>query len=212
MLVRQRGVCVTGIGLALAGLALVGCKKTDDSKLNYTNAINTYYASHPACLWPDPIKFPVQADTSDTSKTSGYDALVDQGLLTRTTAEKKVFIVASKQVTNYDLSDKGRSSWTPDQQNPGYGNFCYGNPQSFEHRKHHADQRSARRDHDRELSRWSVRRSCMGKCRRNRKRLPRRPKHPLRTRRSHRDPHQHHQRLDRHPGPCRKPEASSQRR
>ena len=51
---------------------------------------------------------------------------VDQGLLTRTTAEKKVLIIASKQVTNYDLSDKGRSAWTADQQQPGFGNFCYG--------------------------------------------------------------------------------------
>jgi hypothetical protein len=116
--------------LAAASLALLaaGCKKTADTKPNFTAAINTYYASRPACLWQDPIKFPVQADTSDTSKTQAYDALVDQGLLTRTTAEKKVFIVASKQVTNYDLSDKGRSDWTPDPQQPGFGNFCYGKP------------------------------------------------------------------------------------
>lgn len=113
------------LALALAAL-LGGCKKTDDSKANFTKAINTYYASQPACLWPDPIKFPVQADTSDVSKTSGYDALVDQGLLVRTTAEKKVMIIASKQVNNYDLSDKGRSAWTADQQQPGFGNFCYG--------------------------------------------------------------------------------------
>jgi hypothetical protein len=25
------------------------------------------------------------------------------------------------------LSDKGRTSWTPDSSQPGYGNFCYGN-------------------------------------------------------------------------------------
>jgi hypothetical protein len=113
---------LTGFGL------ICGCNKTSDNRQNFTNAINTYYASRPACLWPNPIKFPVQADTSDTSKTSGYDALVDQGLLTRSTAEKKVFILGSKQVTNYDLSDKGRSAWTPDSQQPGFGNFCYGTP------------------------------------------------------------------------------------
>ena len=112
--------------LAMAILSLAGCKKTADNTVNYKSAINAYYASSPACLWVDPVKFPVQADTSDTTKTSGYDALVDQGLLMRTTAEKKVFIIASKQVTNYDLSDKGRSAWTADQQQPGYGNFCYG--------------------------------------------------------------------------------------
>ena len=38
------------------------------------------------------------------------DALVDQGMLVRTTAEKKVLIIASKQVNNYDLSDKGRAA------------------------------------------------------------------------------------------------------
>lgn len=118
-----RVVAAVGLGTMLLG---VGCKKTDDNKVNFTNAINTYYASRPACLWADEVKFPVQVDTSDTSKTMGYDALVDQGLLQRTTAEKKVFIIASKQVTNYDLTDKGRGVWKPDTSQPGFGNFCYG--------------------------------------------------------------------------------------
>jgi hypothetical protein len=69
----------------------------------------------------------VQAATSDDSKTEGYDALTQEGLLNRTTAEKRVLIVASKQVNNYDLSEKGRTSWTPNSSQPGYGNFCYGN-------------------------------------------------------------------------------------
>jgi hypothetical protein len=46
-------------------------------------------------------------------------------ILTRTTAEKEVLIVASKQANNYGLSEKGRSSWTPDSTQRGYGNFCY---------------------------------------------------------------------------------------
>ena len=103
-----------------------GCNKKADNTINFTSAINTYYDAHPACLWSNPVKFPVQADTSDASQTSGYDALVDQGLLVRTTAEKKRLIIASKQVNNYDLSDKGRSAWTPDVNQPGFGNFCYG--------------------------------------------------------------------------------------
>ena len=113
----------------LCGAAILlatGCNKKADNTVNFTSAINTYYGAHPACLWSDPIKFPVQADTSDASKTSGYDALVDQGLLVRTTAEKKKLLIASKQVNNYDLSDKGRSAWTADVNQPGYGNFCYG--------------------------------------------------------------------------------------
>ena len=114
-------------GCAVAAL-VAGCKKTADNTVNYKSAINSYYASRPACLWSDPVRFPVQVTTSDTDKTAGYDALVDQGLLQRTTAEKKVFIIASKQVTNYDLTDKGRSAWKADAQQPGYGNFCYGTP------------------------------------------------------------------------------------
>jgi hypothetical protein len=110
----------------VAAILVAGCKKTDDNTINFTNAINTWYAAHPACLWDDPIKLPVQVTTSDTAKTTGYDALVDQGLLQRTTAEKKVFIIGSKQVTNYDLTDKGRSNWTADTTQPGFGNFCYG--------------------------------------------------------------------------------------
>lgn len=122
----MKNVLRIAVACGAAALLVTGCKKTDDNKLNFTNAINTYYSAHPACLWDEPEKFPVQVTTSDTSKTTGYDALVDQGLLQRTTAEKKVFIIASKQVTNYDISDHGRSDWTADTTQPGFGNFCYG--------------------------------------------------------------------------------------
>jgi hypothetical protein len=116
----------TTILLLGATLLFAGCNKQADSKSNYQTAINDYYQAHPACLWQDTKKFPVQAATSDDAKTEGYDALTDAGLLTRTTAEKKVFIIASKQVNNYDLSDQGRSAWKADTNQPGYGNFCYG--------------------------------------------------------------------------------------
>ena len=72
-----------------------------------------------------PRSSPSTRPTSDDAKTEGYDTLTQEGLLTRTTAEKKVLIVASKQVNNYDLSEKGRTPWTPDSTQPGYGNFCY---------------------------------------------------------------------------------------
>jgi hypothetical protein len=113
------------IVVAAAALA-TGCDKKADNTLNFTNAINTYYNTHPACLWKTSTQFPTQVTTSDTDKTAPYDALADQGLLVRTTAEKKVMIIASKQVTNYDLSEKGRAAWTPDTAQPGFGNFCYG--------------------------------------------------------------------------------------
>ena len=116
-----------GAVLFCAGVLLFpGCNKQDNSKANYQTAINDYYQAHPACIWQEMKKFPVQAATSDDAKTQGYDALTDGGLLTRTTGEKKVFIIASKQVNNYDLSAQGRSAWTPDTTQPGYGNFCYG--------------------------------------------------------------------------------------
>lgn len=115
-----------GLMLALA-LLFAGCKsKNEPSKSNLATAINTWYSAHPECLWTTSMKFPTQAPTSDDSKTAGYDALTDQGLLVRQQATKKVFIFGSKQMSDYDLSDKGRGAWTPDPQQPGYGNFCYG--------------------------------------------------------------------------------------
>lgn len=106
--------------------AAAGCKKTADNTSNYKTAINNYLGTNQSCLWSSPHKFPDQVDTS-SDQTAGYDALYNQGLLTRKTAEKKKFLgLASKQVTDYDLSDKGRSSWTASQSDPSSGNFCYG--------------------------------------------------------------------------------------
>jgi len=117
-----RAAVVCGAAL----LVTAGCNKKADNSINYKSAIDAYYSAHPACLFPQPVQFPAQKTTSDQSATAPYDALVDQGLLVRTTAEKKVFLVASKQVTNYDLSSSGRSAWTADTTQPGFGNFCYG--------------------------------------------------------------------------------------
>jgi hypothetical protein len=94
---KNRVVLLCGVTLLFAG-----CNKQDNSKANYQAAINNYYKAHPLCLWQEEKKLPAQAATSDDAKTEGYDALTDAGLLTRTTA------------------------WTPDTNQPGYGNFCYG--------------------------------------------------------------------------------------
>src|SRR5580700_1613224 len=115
------------LALGLFALVTAGCNNGSNTDLSYKAAINDHFKTLPVCIWSQPKKFPVQAATSDDGKTEGYDALTQEGLLTRTTAEKKVLIVASKQVNNYDLSEKGRTSWTPDSTQPGYGNFCYGN-------------------------------------------------------------------------------------
>lgn len=117
--------------LVLAGVAglWTGCKKNTVDKMAFKSAIDSYYSGHPDCLWGSPIKFPAQADASNDEQTKGYDALTDAGLLTRKAVEKKRFLIGSKQANDYDLSDKGRSTWTADQTQPGYGNFCYGHPE-----------------------------------------------------------------------------------
>jgi hypothetical protein len=115
------------LALLLTGLIAwaIGCKKQVD-QAEFKSAINESFAGRHECVWPEPIKLPAQADTSKDEKTRDYDALTDAGLLTRESAEKKRFLVGSKQVNNYDLSDKGHSAWTPDPNQPGYGNFCFG--------------------------------------------------------------------------------------
>lgn len=112
--------------VAVSAMYTTACNKRTDDTGNLKSAINTYYDAHPECLFPTEKKFPVQADTNNASETTQWDALVDGGLLTRTTAEKSKLIVLSKSVNNYDLSEKGRSAWKADAQQPGFGNFCYG--------------------------------------------------------------------------------------
>jgi hypothetical protein len=117
------------LGAAICGATLLagGCRQANIvDNTSFKSAINNYYSARTVCLWTSPVKFPVQADTSNDEQTKGFDALTDAGLLQRASAEKKRFLIGSKQVNNYDLSDKGRSTWTADQTQPGYGNFCYG--------------------------------------------------------------------------------------
>ena len=122
---HARGVLAFAIGGTL--LVAAGCRKTNMvDKAAFKSAINNYLSARQECVWSAAIKFPAQADTSKEDQTKGFDALTDAGLLVRTSAEKKRFLVGSKQVNNYDLSDKGRSVWTADTQQPGFGNFCYG--------------------------------------------------------------------------------------
>lgn len=115
---------------ALASVAFItGCHNNAVDASAFKSSLNDYYSGHQDCLWSQPIKFPVQADTSDETKTQGFDALTDAGLLNRTPGEKQRFLIGSKQVNNYDLSDKGRSAWVADPAEPGFGNFCVGAPQ-----------------------------------------------------------------------------------
>lgn len=117
-----------GVATCAAVLLLVaGCKKTADNTGNYKAAINTYLSQNQSCLWQDPVKFPVQVDTSNSDKTAGYDALYNQGLLQRNTGDKKKLLgLVNKQVTNYDLTSKGQSAWKASSSDPSYGDFCFG--------------------------------------------------------------------------------------
>jgi hypothetical protein len=114
--------------IALVGFA-AGCHTNTVDKEAFKSAINSYYSGRQDCVWSTSMKFPAQADTSKDEQTKDYDALTDAGLLTRKTAEKSRFLIGSKQVNDYDLSDKGRSTWVADQTQPGYGNFCFGHLQ-----------------------------------------------------------------------------------
>jgi hypothetical protein len=120
---------IATVAVALAAAAFIaGCHTNTVDQSAFRSALNNYYASHQDCLWNQPVKFPAQADASNEDQTAGFDALTDAGLLTRTPAEKQRFLIGSKRVNNYDLSDKGRSEWTADSAQPGYGNFCLGTP------------------------------------------------------------------------------------
>src|SRR5580692_1782173 len=121
---RAKGLLILAMA-SFVGLG-VGCKKNTVDKEAFRSALNDYYKAQQDCLWNSSQKFPAQADTSNDEQTRGYDALVDAGLLARSSAEKSRFLIGSKQVNDYDLSDRGRSAWTAVQAQPGYGNFCLG--------------------------------------------------------------------------------------
>jgi hypothetical protein len=114
--------------VALAGAIGLGtgCHSNTVDQGAFKSALNSYYSGKQDCIWSSPVKFPAQADTSNDEQTRGFDALTDAGLLTRKSAEKSRFLIGSKQVNDYDLSDIGHSTWTADTSEPGYGNFCFG--------------------------------------------------------------------------------------
>jgi hypothetical protein len=126
MAAKKLGIAIVSISIAVGA----GCKKNPIDTMEFKSALNSYYASHQRCVWDAPVKFPAQADTKNDEQTRGFDALTDAGLLTRKPEEKKRFLIGSKPVNDYDLSDQGRSSWTADASQPGYGNFCYGHEEA----------------------------------------------------------------------------------
>ena len=114
------GLVVTGI---FAGA--IGCKKEVDHA-PLLSAINKSFVGRHDCIWPEAIKLPVQADPTKDNRVRDYEALTDAGLFIRSYVVKRPVVPGSKQINNYDLSDKGHPSWTSDPKQPGYGNFCFG--------------------------------------------------------------------------------------
>src|SRR6202789_3125262 len=90
----------SAVVLGLIALMSTACNNGSETDMSYKAAINDHFKTLPVCIWSQPKKLPVQAATSDDAKTEGYDALTQEGLLTRTTAEKKALVVVSKQVNN----------------------------------------------------------------------------------------------------------------
>ena len=116
-------ICLAGLALCFAA---AGCRKNAVDPSAFKSALNGYYSARTVCVWSAAVKLPAQADTNNDDQTKGFDALTDAGMLVRMPQEKKRFLIGSKQVNDYDLSDKGRSTWTADTAQPGYGNFCFG--------------------------------------------------------------------------------------
>ena len=115
--------CTLAATIALAA----GCRHGDTvNKDDFKTSLNDFYRTRQVCLWDGSIKLPAQADTNNDQETKQFDALTDAGLFQRTPAEKKRFLIGSKSVTNYDLTANGRSYWTANSAQPGYGNFCLG--------------------------------------------------------------------------------------
>lgn len=103
-----------------------GCKKAPvDPIPEYMSALNAYYVANPSCLWPKPQQLPFEVSAADTAKNAPLQALVDMGLLMRTSVPKRILSV-SKDEIDYDLTAEGRAVWTQNSYEPNFGNFCYG--------------------------------------------------------------------------------------
>jgi len=113
------------VAAAVLAISVTGCKGPKDQTGNLKTAINNYYDQWPECLWKQPIQLPQQHAKNDAAAVQPFDALVDQGLLSRTPVEKSRLIILKEIANSYDLTDKGRANWTVDSSQPGYGNFCY---------------------------------------------------------------------------------------
>ena len=109
---------IPSIGLLAFSLCFTAaCSRQATPKPVFKTTIDSYYQSHPACLWTNEQTFPARV-SADDAQSDGYDALVNQGLLTRT--------AAAHHESTYKISAKGQPFWVSDANSPGAGNLCYG--------------------------------------------------------------------------------------
>jgi hypothetical protein len=124
---RERIALALAVGALFAGAT--GCRQPIDQAA-FISAINNSFGHRHDCIWPQPTKLPAEVDPSKDDRIRGFEALNDAGILSRATDERKHLLTGQVNtmhpVNTYDLTDKGHSSWTPEQGRPGYGNFCFG--------------------------------------------------------------------------------------
>ena len=127
VVMKRNGVVRRWMALPVVCVLLSsGCNQIKSSDLNYARAIDQYYSSHASCLFEEPVKLPLEGDRDDRGETARLDALVNQSVLTRSSGEKTMRVLAGAQADEYELSSAGHSSWVADAKQPGYGNLCYG--------------------------------------------------------------------------------------
>ncbi|MGG6269888.1 hypothetical protein ACQ4M3_26565 [Leptolyngbya sp. AN03gr2] len=113
-------------------LSLTACENPKEAnKENFKVALNQYFKKNPACLLSSG-KFPIEKEqgkieffrTSKSISKAEYDALVTVGLLEVQVVQKERGSFLGSPVTApvlvYDLADKGKKSFKPDE------GFCYG--------------------------------------------------------------------------------------
>jgi hypothetical protein len=105
---------------------VAGCSHGPD-KPALKSAIDSYYSTQNECVWAHPAEFPLQVHTAHDTET--YDALTNAGLLNRATHHEDLRFLGPQQMNDYELTSKGRSEWTPDPEQSGHGNFCFGHRQ-----------------------------------------------------------------------------------
>lgn len=127
---KVAGFIVAAAAVAVVAFLLVnGITNRTRYKGAFATTLDHYLGSRQECLWPDPIQLPAHVDAGNSAQTAQFDALVDAGLLDRSSAARERRGRREANSSEYTLSDIGRLNWTADPAQPNHGNFCYGNMQ-----------------------------------------------------------------------------------